>query len=205
MPPGVVWPVEFSTGTSDAWEVHMSTLTTVLPVFELLKNGTVVPNGVTGSYTAAGEITMTVPASALGLSSPGTDVLSAFLSRVVLGAITPDNMPDNFTPAGRFDTLPARACAPNAAPIASLSVNPNTGTRPLTVRFRMSNSSDSDGDGIARYVLEFGDGTDPVVQTTAADVFHTYNAAGTYAARLRVVDGRGKPSANWETVQIVVN
>jgi PKD repeat protein len=206
VPPGVTWPVQFSTGSADAWEVHMTTVTSPTPVFELLKNGTVVPGAiVTGSTTAAGEISMTVRASDLGLNSPGTDALSGFLSRVALAdSITPDNMPDNFTPAGRFDTVGARVCAPNAAPVANLAAVPNAGTAPLSVRFVSSGSTDPDGDGVARYVLEFGDGTGESVQTSAVDVFHTYTSAGTYGARLRVVDGRGKPSANWKTAQIVV-
>jgi len=226
IPTDAFWPVQFQTGTNDIWEVRMTTaheLGATAPVFQLRKKNVLVPGAVVaGSHTTAGEIKMTVRASDLGLSSPGTDVINAFLSRVsvvipmagtvfavtpdgvpTVGAITPDNMPDDVAPAGKFVSLPTRACAPNAAPIASMFLSPNSGARPLTVTFNASASSDADaGDTVARYVFEFGDGS--VVSSTAPIVTHTYSTIGIYGTSLRVVDSRGKPSANFDGGQVVV-
>ncbi len=204
--PAMVWPVQFSTGDGATYEVSMSTMIALTPFFELQKNGVVVPGSVvTGSYTPAGEITMTVRASDLGLSHPGTDVLSSFLSRIAIaGSLTPDNMPNDLVPAGRFESLPSRACAVNAAPIASMFKSTDHGTAPLTVTFDASASYDPDaGDDVVRYVFEFGDGT-PQLSTESPVTSHNYASPGVYGASVTVVDSRGKPSANADGGQITV-
>lgn len=228
VPTDVFWPVQFKTNrTDDTWEVRMSTAQSIgatTPVYQLRKNGVVQTAAVVnGSYTAAGEISMTVRAADLGLSSPGSDVVNNFLSRASVvvqgagtvfsvtpsqvpsvGAITPDNMPDSVAPAGSFATLATRSCAPNAAPIASMSTTPNTGSHPLTVTFNASASRDPDaGDSVVRYVFQLGDGT-PDLSSTTPIITHTYNAMGTYGTSLRVVDSRGKVSANADRGQVVV-
>ena len=228
VPTDVFWPVQFKTNrTGDTWEVRMTTAQSIgatTPVYQLRKNGVVQTAAVVnGSYTAAGEIAMTVRAADLGLSSPGSDVINNFLSRAsvvvqgagtvfsgtpsqvpTVGAITPDNMPDSVAPAGSFSTLATRTCAPNAAPIASMSTTPSTGSHPLTVTFNASASHDPDaGDSVVRYVFQFGDGS-PDQSSTTPIITHTYNATGTYGTSLRVVDSRGKVSANADRGQVVV-
>lgn len=94
-------------------------------------------------------------------------------------------------------------CAPNAAPTARLSATPQSGNPPLEVDFDGSGSSDPDGDTIAEYTFDFGDGSEPVTQASAT-VSHTYTAPGNYNASLTVKDSRGKASANTATTVIQV-
>lgn len=75
----------------------------------------------------------------------------------------------------------------------SLSASPTSGTTPLVVNFTAS-GSDSDGT-INQYEFDFGDGS-PLVYSTAASVTHTYNATGTYCAKLRVEDNNGAWNTN---------
>jgi len=89
------------------------------------------------------------------------------------------------------------ALAPNAVPSASFTATPNSGTAPITVSFNASASADSDGT-IASYAWNFGDGTTGSGVTTQ----HTYTAAGTYTATLKVTDDRGATSSTSVTVQV---
>jgi hypothetical protein len=77
-----------------------------------------------------------------------------------------------------------------------------TGKAPLLVHFDGSGSADADGDTIASYTFNFGDGSAPVTQSTPT-IQHTYNAAGDYPARLTVTDSRGHSSTN--TAQVVIS
>jgi PKD repeat protein len=96
------------------------------------------------------------------------------------------------------------ACAPNEAPLASLSAAPQSGFAPLMVSFDGSASSDPDaGDTIAEYTFDFGDGSAPVTQGSPT-IDHTYNAVGNYNASLVVKDSRGKSSVNAANVVIQV-
>jgi PKD repeat protein len=74
-----------------------------------------------------------------------------------------------------------------------LSASPATGTAPLAVSF-LGSGIDSDG-FINQYEFDFGDGS-PLVYSTTTGVTHTYNATGTYCAKLRVKDNNGTWSAN---------
>src|SRR6185369_13680019 len=65
----------------------------------------------------------------------------------------------------------------------------------LTVTLDGTSSSDPDGDTIASYQFDFGDGTPAVVQSSPTTSHH-YNSHGDYGARLHVVDARGKISQN---------
>ena len=58
---------------------------------------------------------------------------------------------------------------------------------PLSVSFNGAGSSDPDGDPLT-YDWDFGDGS---AHSTSATPSHTYSAAGTYTATLRVSDDRG--------------
>ncbi|HZI13954.1 MAG TPA: PQQ-dependent sugar dehydrogenase [Myxococcus sp.] len=80
-----------------------------------------------------------------------------------------------------------RYTAGNTPPIAVASAAPRDGVPPLLVRFSSAGSNDPDGDAL-QYAWDFGDGTSA---SGVAHPEHTYTAAGTYAARLTVSDGRG--------------
>jgi large repetitive protein len=86
----------------------------------------------------------------------------------------------------------------NRAPSVTLTAAPQSGTAPLRVRFT-ADGSDPDG-GSLRYSYDFGDGSsaqDGRRQT------HTYSAAGTYTARVRVTDRQGASST--AEIQITVS
>ncbi len=87
--------------------------------------------------------------------------------------------------------------ATNQPPVASFTATPLTGNAPLVVSFNGSASSDADG-SIASYAWSFGDGTSGSGATTS----HTYNAAGTYAARLTVTDNRGATNSTTKTINV---
>ncbi len=78
------------------------------------------------------------------------------------------------------------AITPAQAPSAAFSAQAATAGQPT--RFDASASSDAHG-SIATYRWEFGDGGSET--TTSPATSHTYGAAGTYAARLTVIDGEG--------------
>jgi len=78
----------------------------------------------------------------------------------------------------------------NQPPVAVINATPTAGLAPLSVSFNGSGSSDSDGT-IASYSWDFGDSTNANGVTTS----HTYNAAGSYTARLTVTDNDGAVSS----------
>ena len=91
----------------------------------------------------------------------------------------------------------------NNPPTCSLSANPTSGNKPLTVMFSMS-ASDSDGsisswkldvdnDGTAEY---FGSGDPPSTK------YHTYIDSGTYTAKLTVKDDNGSTAYDTTTVRV---
>lgn len=85
-----------------------------------------------------------------------------------------------------------------AAPNAALAATPETGTAPLTVYFDGRGSSDSDG--IQFYYWDFGNGTD--TESNVSFTNRTYSAAGTYIAKLTVVDTKGLSSSVTKTITV---
>ncbi len=83
-------------------------------------------------------------------------------------------------------------------PVAVPSAQPPSGRAPLTVTFGGSGSS---GD-IYAYVWDFGDGSAQVQVQPPASVAHTYSTAGTYTARLTVLDENWTESSNQVTVSV---
>jgi len=84
----------------------------------------------------------------------------------------------------------------NQPPTATISANPMSGTVPLQVGF---SGSGSDPDGtIVSYSWAFGDGTSSTQQVTT----HTYQSAGTYAARLTVTDNGGATGSATVTITV---
>jgi glucose/arabinose dehydrogenase/PKD repeat protein len=72
----------------------------------------------------------------------------------------------------------------NQPPVAAASATPTQGAPPLTVNFSSTGSSDPEGHALT-YRWTLGDGA----TSTAANPTHTYQAAGSYEARLTVSDG----------------
>lgn len=92
-----------------------------------------------------------------------------------------------------------------AIPLAVLTANPLTGNAPLSVTFDGSASSEPFGacGTINSYTLDFGDGSNPVTQSTP--IFnHTYNNPGDYPASLTVKDTTGHMSVNAAEAEIHV-
>jgi subtilase family serine protease len=82
---------------------------------------------------------------------------------------------------------------------------PPSGAPPFAVTLDGSASSDPDqGDTIASYTFNFGDGSAAVTQTGPA-INHVYNTGGQFAATLKVKDSRGKASNNTGVADIYVN
>lgn len=79
----------------------------------------------------------------------------------------------------------------NELPSASITLDSDTGTAPVTLEFSAEDSSDPDGN-IESYVWEFGDGT----TSRGSEVSHRYERAGNYTVKLIVTDDRdGKDTA----------
>ena len=90
------------------------------------------------------------------------------------------------SPAPAPNPTPSPSAAPNQPPRLDASVNPDTGSAPLEVRFNLCRSTDPDGDTLS-FDIEFGDGG----RTGRCQEAHTYAAAGVYNASLAVRDGKG--------------
>lgn len=87
---------------------------------------------------------------------------------------------------------------PNVPPVASFTVTPASGTRPLAVDVDASASLDTDG-SIASYLWEWGDGTADGSSVTAS---HTFTVAGVYEIRLTVTDDDGETDTTTQTVTV---
>jgi hypothetical protein len=114
---------------------------------------------------------------------------------------------DDSTGAGTYTLKGNAFCRPNSAPVAALSASPASGNAPLAVTLDASASTDPDtaapADTVASYTFDFGDGSEPVTQSSPV-ITHTY-AAGNYRATVRVTDSRGKQSANTAGVNLEVS
>ena len=90
----------------------------------------------------------------------------------------------NFVPTGGG---PEESPRSGAAPTASFTANPTSGTAPLTVNFDASASTPPSGTTIVSYTWNFGDGTTGSGQFAS----HTYLTEGAYNASLIVEDSNG--------------
>jgi hypothetical protein len=220
VPAETEWPITFDGPDSVNYTVQMTTEaadgaagTPIFQVFKTSDGPLLAPAADAASnFTPNGTITIVVPRSAIGNPGIGSQ-LNHFLTRISIAGstITPDNMPNNLTPAGAYTIVGNAFCAPNTAPLATLlafphgqPANPPTGDPPLTIDFDASGSSDPDsGDTVASYTFDFGDGSAPVTQSTPT-ISHTYTSNGDFGATLKVSDSRGKISSNTALVNIGV-
>jgi hypothetical protein len=227
---GTAWYVAMKIGANYkavrmAWKAASPTV----PIFESYTPGANSSGGVDGRFVIAAsekaaeptsnylppfnQVIIVVKASDLGLN-PG-DTISGFVSGSELSTnpndpgVSPgaaglfDEMPNGLGFTGTYTVDNNQVCKPEPFPVAVLTGSPLTGVAPLTVNFDGSTSSDADGDTIASYTLDFGDGTAPVTQ--ASPMFsHTYNSNGDYPARLTVTDSRGHASLSFSQLVISV-
>lgn len=85
------------------------------------------------------------------------------------------------------------------APVAGVSATPTSGPAPLAVQFSSAGSRDPEGEPLA-YAWDFdGDGT---TDSTAAEPSHTYQAEGSYTARLTVTDPDGRTGTAAQTITV---
>ena len=225
-PAGALWPIRFCApgvmpctdpnaafaATNKYFTVQMSTMGGATPVFQVLKpnnadatRATVVADA-TSNFNADGTITIIVNAADVGLTKEGAgkEKLKQFLVRIVAGAVTPDNMPDSLAGEGEVATVALNQCAPNIAPQAVLTSDITEGTGRASINFSAAGSSDADaGDTLVEFVFNFGDGSQPVKQTTPT-VKHDYTSPGNYGATVTVKDSRGLVSARSAPRVIVV-
>jgi hypothetical protein len=173
-----------------------------------------------GYAPATGLITIAIPAADVGVtagqlirgllaavSKPGVPSPAPGVPGVPSQAL--DLMPDNGAGVGVVTTQPVKNCGPNQAPVAVLNASAIGPRKNLYVAFDASQSYDPDAtssdpqlrDAVVQYVFDFGDGTAPLA-TNNPQVDHQYAQSGQYAARLRVIDSRGKSSATEAVKQI---
>lgn len=200
--PNTFWPLQFTAPNNTIHFARMRTDAANMPSFSY-GTGTGRDNLVAGTpalagsgFTPDGTITVVVPTDGVGNPLPGQS-LTGFLTRIQVGLVTPDNMPNSLAPSGQYVLAGNAFCAPNTAPTAVLTATPTSGAPPLEVSFNGSGSSDAE-DTIASYTFRFGDGSPAVTIMSPAPpaAVHTYNAEGTYRATLQVADSRGKVSIN---------
>jgi serine protease AprX len=138
----------------------------------------------------------------IGPLEPGDTLTHIFPT--VRAPATPNNN-GIYDQGGEFEhTLIDPASCLFGLPIAALHANPAGGVAPVTVTFDGSASSVTEaGAGIVSYTFDFGDGNDPLTQTSPT-IQHTYMLAGTYTATLTVLDSNGMVSNNLAQVVIDV-
>ena len=90
--------------------------------------------------------------------------------------------------------------AVNQLPVASFTATPRSGTRPLSVEFDASASTDSDGT-IARYAWDFGDGNADFSVTTN----HVFTDVGNYIVTLTVTDNAGGSGMATDSISVIDN
>ncbi len=91
--------------------------------------------------------------------------------------------------------------AANNPPNADINASPTSGDPPLHVSFDASGSSDPNDDPLT-YAWDFGDNDGQYNDSFAVAPSHTYGAAGTYVARLRVNDGHGGTDTDSITISV---
>ena len=112
-----------------------------------------------------------------------------------------DPLTTGYSDYGSLGVYMVAVTASNATsqpPVAVASATPTSGTAPLTVAFSSAGSSDPDG-SIVAYQWSFGDGS---ANATGPSASHTYMAAGSYTAQLRVTDNAGLTGTKNVTVTV---
>ncbi|NIS11692.1 MAG: PKD domain-containing protein, partial [Thermoplasmata archaeon] len=94
--------------------------------------------------------------------------------------------------------------AANRPPVAVLSFSPVDPEVDQAITFDGRDSTDpDDGDTVEEFFFEYGDGSSSG-WVTSPTVLHSYSAAGTYTASLRVRDSQGLESTSADTASVTV-
>jgi hypothetical protein len=216
------WTIFFKRGATE-WYVSMqSDPNTAAPGQPLYRYGHITINPTTGtrtqnddgavdfgSFSADGTIVMAISNPRKGTAADDLAFPPLVTGEVLadVNALTQQTIGVllarvDSTGTGAYVLAGNASCQPNNAPTAVLAGNPQKGSVPLAVNFTGAGSTDPDqGDTIASYKFDFGDGS-PVVTQPSPTVSHTYTAPGEYAARLMVTDSRGRASINLARVII---
>ena len=91
--------------------------------------------------------------------------------------------------------------APDAPPVASVSVSPADGASPLPVTADASGSTDADQTPILQVFIDFGDGT-TLLANAQRQATHIYNNPGTYTVTATVIDSGRLMSKATATVTV---
>lgn len=151
---------------------------------------------------AAGNVLATAnPVDTLNATMTVTLPAAGTYTVSVQGTGKGDPLGTGYTSYGSLGQYALSASFPSAgsqAPVAAISASAVSGTTPLAVSFSGAGSTDPDGSVVA-WDWTFGDGA----TASGAAVAHTYTAAGSYSAQLRVTDNAGLTA--FTAVTITVN
>jgi PKD domain/Pectate lyase superfamily protein len=102
------------------------------------------------------------------------------------------------------NSLAGYPCGADAAPNASLTLNPSSCTATCQVTADASASTDSDSTPIVDYAFTWGDGTSSGRQASAS-LGHSYSLPGMYTISVDVIDSAGLNTTTQKTATITVN
>jgi PKD repeat protein len=212
LPPNAQWVIFFTTPDATEHFVAMDTTSNpATPEFTYghvttiaTGNPSLVTDGTadTGStFNANGTILIIIDNSKVSSPAPGNQLVNIYgETQLEVGAAGTGLLETiDSTSAGRYILIGNQACALKAV----LTVNPSSGSAPLTVTFSGANSTDPDGQTINSYTFNFGDGNS-VTQSTPS-VHHQYFDPGSYTATLTVGDSTGAVSPNPANAALQVN
>ncbi|AUG46637.1 peptidase S8 and S53 subtilisin kexin sedolisin [Haloarcula taiwanensis] len=103
--------------------------------------------------------------------------------------------------ADAYNFVTAGGGSKNEPPIVTLNDDSRTVTVNREIIFDASGSRDPDG-SITNYRWEFGDGSDPVEGSDAAEVSHTYTDTGDYTVTVTVTDNDGAEATTSVNVSV---
>ena len=109
--------------------------------------------------------------------------------------------PRAYDDLGAYEFQPEAAPPDAVAPVAALSVTPNSGEAPHQVLADASGSTGAPGETLT-YTFDFGDGTPPTGPQPGTSTPHTYTAAGTYTARVTVRGATGLTDTAQRTITV---
>ena len=162
--------------------------------------------------TSAAYSQVPVTAQNLGISSPvATEyLLNNSHAHISASSLTVTNAGDHYSMAADIPPYSVVAIAISSGstssgstalpPHASLTLDRQSGSAPLSVTVDSSASRDPNGSIVSR-TIDFGDGSAPVMSITAS---HTYAHPGAYEVLLTVTDNHGLSSKAHVKVQVAL-
>ena len=99
--------------------------------------------------------------------------------------------------------LLATAIPLKAFPVAVIAADPLSGLAPLTVEFDGSDSWDTQGLSVIRYIWNFNDGTPVVEGNDCVHVKHVFHNPGHYPVYLTVYNKLGHSKSTHRVIKVV--